>query len=220
MSEIATDVALDVAFFRRWMSEFAMSIESGCEELTRLDAAIGDADHGINMLRGVRAAMAAIEGEGRLDSPARVLNEVGSSLVKVVGGAAGPLYGSAFRSMSKALDDGGRVGFSHLVRALTVGLESIQRMGAAEPGDKTIVDAWLPAVDVLDAPARGSIVPALVRAERAAERGMTATIPMRARKGRASYLGWRSEGHQDPGATSARMIFASLAAAADRNRSR
>lgn len=214
MTDSATDVALDVAFFRRWMTELSAAVESGCEELTRLDAAIGDADHGINMLRGMRAVVTAIETDGQADSPARILNLAGSRLVTAVGGAAGPLYGTAFRSMAASLDGRVRPALADVRQALAAGLEGIQRLGAAEPGDKTIVDAWLPAVAALEEVQAGPILPALVGAERAAERGMVATTPLRARKGRASYLGWRSEGHQDPGATSARMIFASLLAAA------
>ncbi|HEX2153382.1 MAG TPA: dihydroxyacetone kinase subunit DhaL [Acidimicrobiia bacterium] len=214
MSEIAADVALDVGFFRRWMTELAAAVESECDELTRLDAAIGDADHGINMLRGMRAVLEAVEDLDGSATPGDLLHLVGNSLVTVVGGAAGPLYGTAFRSMGASLAPHPIPTLEQLATAVLAGLQGIQRMGAAEPGDKTIVDAWIPASRLLIDTSNGSVRAALVEAERAAHEGMLATIPLRARKGRASYLGWRSQGHQDPGATSARLIFASLVRAA------
>jgi dihydroxyacetone kinase-like protein len=186
----AVDVVLDVGFFHDWMGRLARSIEENCDELTRLDAAIGDADHGINMLR--------------------VFRVTGSRLVAVVGGAAGPLYGSAFRAAAEALGPKPEITVPELARALRAGVKAVQRIGAAEPGDKTMVDAWLPAVEALESAASGSVRSAAAAAEAAAREGMLATIPMRARKGRASYLGWRSEGHQDPGATSTRLLFAAL----------
>lgn len=209
-----TEVALDVLFFRRWMAELARAIEDGRDELTRLDAAIGDADHGINMERGMTAALSALEDAGDLADPGEVLRLVGNRLVSVVGGAAGPLYGSAFRAMGQAL--GERAGLADLATAMGAGLEAIQRLGAAVPGDKTVVDAWAPAAAALaQAATQGEpLWRALSLAEAAAYQGMLATIPLRARKGRASYLGWRSEGHQDPGATSTHLIFSTLASAA------
>lgn len=210
MSDTAVEVSLDVEFFRRWVVEFAEAIDESCDDLTRLDAAIGDADHGVNMRRGMQAAVDAVGAE-ELVSPGAVLSMVGSRLISVVGGAAGPLYGTAFRAMGEVLGSRPVVGPDDLVKALRAGLDAIQRIGAAEPGDKTIVDAWYPAARALEA--GGRTVRAIARdAEKASLEGMTATIPMRARKGRASYLGWRSEGHQDPGATSAHLIFASLEA--------
>lgn len=209
-----TDIALDVLFFRRWMTELARTVGEGCDELTRLDAAIGDADHGINMGRGMVAAISALKEADTLDDPGEVLRLVGNRLVNVVGGAAGPIYGTAFRAMGSAL--GPRVTLADLALAVTAALEAIQRLGAAEPGDKTVVDAWAPAAAALRT-AVSEAMPlhaALAMAEQGARDGMIATIPMRARKGRASYLGWRSEGHQDPGATSTHMIFATMATAA------
>lgn len=204
------EAALDVAFARRWMAELAAAMEDGCDTLTRLDAAIGDADHGINMLRGMNAATMAIESNGHFREPSEVFESVGSRLVSVVGGAAGPLYGSAFRSIAKATAGREVLTLADLVAGLAAGLAGIQKVGAAEPGDKTIVDAWGPAVQAING-GHSSLRSALAAADFAARRGMVDTIPMRARKGRASYLGWRSEGHQDPGATSASMIFSSLA---------
>lgn len=209
-----TDVALDVLYFRRWMTELARTVGEGSDELTRLDAAIGDADHGINMQRGMAAAIGALREADTLDDPGEVLRLVGNRLVSVVGGASGPIYGTAFRTMGTSL--GPRVTLNDLAIAITAALEAVQRLGAAQPGDKTMVDAWAPAAAALRAAAedRVPLPAALTLAELAAHEGMTATIPMRARKGRASYLGWRSEGHQDPGATSTHMIFATMAAAA------
>lgn len=213
MSEIAADLVLDAALMRRWMARLTLSIEAGCDELTRLDAAIGDADHGINMLRGMRAVMAGLEGNGGDVSPAAVLGIVGTRLITGVGGAAGPIYGTAFRAMGEVLEHQ-PLGIDGVAEMATAGLAGIQRLGAAEPGDKTIVDAWLPAVEALRSTPGSAPLATLEKAEQAARRGMLDTIPLRARKGRASYLGWRSEGHQDPGATSTHMVFASLAAAA------
>ena len=214
MSEIAADLVLDAALMRRWMARLTRTIEAGCDELTRLDAAIGDADHGINMLRGMRAVMAGLDGDGHEDSPAAVLGLAGARLITVVGGAAGPIYGTAFRAMSEVLERQ-PLGIDGVAEMANAGLAAIQRLGAAEPGDKTIVDAWLPAVEALRSTVGSVPLSTLEKAEQAARRGMLDTIPLRARKGRASYLGWRSEGHQDPGATSTHMVFASLAAAAD-----
>ncbi|HLT96307.1 MAG TPA: dihydroxyacetone kinase subunit DhaL [Acidimicrobiia bacterium] len=210
MSRIAAVVTLDVGFARRWVSALAGAIEENCDALTRLDAAIGDADHGINMLRGMNAAVALLDSDSSPDEPAQILEMVGNRLVAVVGGAAGPLYGSAFRAMAAATAGKTALTPEDLIEALAAGLESIQRMGAAVPGDKTIVDSWWPAVRALRERSHTSLLAGLTAAEAAAREGMASTIPMRARKGRASYLGWRSEGHQDPGATSAHLVFSTL----------
>lgn len=211
MPNSAADLALNVAFFRSWITELRDVIDARCDELTRLDAAIGDADHGVNMLRGMQAVVAALDGAAA--TPADVLGTAGTRLVAVVGGAAGPLYGTAFRSMAASLEGVASPTLADLATALEAGLAGIQQLGAAQVGDKTIVDAWIPAVDALkhtsDRPQQ-----AFWSAAAAARKGMVSTVPMRARKGRASYLGWRSEGHQDPGATSTALLFESLAAAA------
>ena len=208
---------VDAAFVRTWIEGIASAVAAQRDYLTQLDAAIGDADHGANMERGFTAAVAkldatAADGAG----PGTVLATVGMTLISTVGGASGPLYGTAFRQAGKALGDGQEVDSRDLLSALRAGLDGIQRLGAATEGDKTIVDAYAPAVtafeDALDG--GGSLAVAARRAREAAEEGMRATVPMQARKGRASYLGPRSVGHQDPGATSTAMIFGALERAA------
>ncbi|MGH8875165.1 MAG: dihydroxyacetone kinase subunit DhaL [Acidimicrobiia bacterium] len=205
------EIALDIEFGRRWMVRLAEAIERDCAYLTRLDAAIGDADHGINMRRGMRAAVAGLEQAG--PHPKTLFEQVGKALILTVGGAGGPLYGTAFRQLGKTLPDREAVAPRQLALGLTAALEGIQRLGAAEQGDKTMVDAFAPAVAALRQGLTGGwpIELGARAAADAAEAGMVATIPMRALKGRASYLGPRSEGHQDPGATSTALLFRSLA---------
>jgi len=203
--------AVDRTFVRRWVSNASARIEEQRDFLTQLDAAIGDADHGVNMHRGFVAAVATVQAAD--DRPAgAILTEVGSTIVYRVGGAAGPLYGSAFRRIGAALSEADRPDGEALLAALRAGLEGIQDLGAAVPGDKTIVDAWAPAVAAFERTLRsGAMVPdAALRAAEAANEGVAATLPMQARKGRASYLGPRSVGHQDPGATSTALVFAAL----------
>lgn len=208
--------SLDGSFMRRWMGEAAATIREQRDYLTQLDAAIGDADHGINMDRGFAAAMAKIEG---LSDPGAgdVLETVGTTLVLSVGGAAGPLYGSAFRHMGRVLEGSRSIDGEALLVALRAALEEIQRLGAAQVGDKTIVDALSPAIDAFHRGLRSGdpLAGAVARARAAAEEGMHATVPLQARKGRASYLGPRSVGHQDPGATSTAILFAALERAAE-----
>ena len=201
---------LDGAFVQRWIREAAGAIHDQRDYLTQLDAAIGDADHGINMDRGFSAALAKIEDEADRP-PGELLETVGTTLVLSVGGAAGPLYGSAFRQMGRALDSR-TFDPEALLVVLRAALEEIQRLGAAQIGDKTIVDALAPAIDAFERGLRsGEALPrAVERARAAAEDGMRGTVPLQARKGRASYLGPRSVGHQDPGATSTAMLFAAL----------
>lgn len=215
MVETGTDLELDLAFCRRWMLELAASVESSCDHLTELDSAIGDADHGINLRRGLRSVAVWLDSPGVPSDPAMTLEVVGGRFISEVGGASGPLYGMAFRTMGELME-GVPLDLTVLTQAISAGLVSIQRLGAAEIGDKTIVDAWAPAVAALHSSvdARSSVIEALGLAERAAAEGRDATVPLRARKGRASYLGWRSEGHQDPGATSTHLIFQSLLEAA------
>jgi len=146
-------------------------------------------------------------------TPADVLKLVGRTLISKVGGASGPLYGTAFREMAKALGDAAEVDDATLAAALRAGLDGVVRLGKAEEGDKTMVDAWLPALAAFDAAvgSGSSLADTAAEAAKAAAAGAEATIPMQARKGRASYLGPRSVGHQDPGATSSTMLFAALA---------
>lgn len=202
---------LDGGFVLRWMREMAGDVHEQRDFLTQLDAAIGDADHGINMDRGFAAALAKLEAEPD-GPPGDLLETVGTTLVLSVGGAAGPLYGSAIRQMGRALDGSKTFDAEALFLLLRAGLEEVQRLGAAQVGDKTIVDAFSPAIDAYERGLRSGddLVGAASRAHAAAEEGMRATIPLQARKGRASYLGPRSVGHQDPGATSMTMFFAAL----------
>lgn len=211
---------VDRAFVQRWIENASARIEEQRDFLTQLDAAIGDADHGVNMHRGFVAAAATIQvADDR--PPGAILSEVGTTLVYRVGGAAGPLYGSAFRRIGAAIAEGDTRDGEALLSALRAGLEGIQDLGAAVPGDKTIVDAWAPAVAAFERSLRsGAAVPdAALRAVGAANEGVAATSPMQARKGRASYLGPRSVGHQDPGATSTALLFAALERAVRNERS-
>jgi dihydroxyacetone kinase-like protein len=205
-------VALDGAFVRRWIDEIAQSIEQERDHLTRLDSAIGDADHGVNLSRGFTAVMAKLATAGGDPAPGQILTTVGATLISTVGGASGPLYGSAFRGAGKALGDDGSFDAEGLLAALRAALEAVQKLGAAAEGDKTMVDALAPAVAGFEHEVRAGhdVIAAIHKAREAAEEGMRQTIPMQARKGRASYLGPRSVGHQDPGATSTALVFRAL----------
>ncbi|GAA2631234.1 dihydroxyacetone kinase subunit DhaL [Dactylosporangium fulvum] len=196
---------MDAALARAWVTGIASAVRDRADELTQLDAAIGDGDHGVNLRRGFDAVVAALESA---ETPAAgdVLVKTGTTLVSKVGGASGPLYGSAFRAMGKALQQE-----SSVAQALEAALEAVQKLGKAVPGDKTMVDALAPAVEAYSA-APGDEAAAARAAAAAAADGMRATVPLQARKGRASYLGERSIGHQDPGATSTALIFEALAA--------
>jgi len=196
---------VDASGIRAWIEEFARLISINKEKLTELDSAIGDADHGINMDRGMTAVLKALEE----DTPAALLKRTGMTLVSTVGGASGPLYGTAFLRMATAAGDAGEIDAQGFAKALRAGLDGVVARGKAEAGDKTMVDALAPAVDALDAALAGgaALGPALQAAMQAAEKGRDGTIPMVARKGRASYLGERSAGHQDPGATSSYLLI-------------
>ena len=197
--------------FEHWMRTFAQQIGDNKDLLTELDAAIGDADHGANMDRGLKAVLVALEQEPAA-TPAALFNKVGITLVSTVGGASGPLYGTLFLRLGAALgDDDEPVSATRFAAALRAGLDGVVARGKAEPGDKTMYDALAPALDAFEAAlaAQLSLADALSRAVDAASSGREATIPMLARKGRASYLGERSIGHQDPGATSAALLVAS-----------
>ena len=197
---------LDADFFRRWMTATAASVDREATRLTALDSAIGDADHGSNMQRGFAAVRTTLEKEAP-DTPGAVLMLAGRQLISTVGGASGPLYGTLLRRTGKALGETAEVSEEQLAEALRAGLQGVMKLGGAQPGDKTMVDALLPAVDAL-----GSGFPA---AREAAEKGAKDTVPLVARKGRASYLGERSIGHQDPGATSSALLIAALAETAE-----
>ncbi|MGW6256258.1 dihydroxyacetone kinase subunit DhaL [Streptomyces sp. NPDC055085] len=192
---------LDADFFRRWMTATAASVDREAERLTDLDSPIGDADHGSNLQRGFVAVVATLEKEAP-DTPGGVLTLAGRQLISTVGGASGPLYGTLLRRTGKALGDAGEVSEEQLADALRAGVDAVMALGGAAPGDKTMIDALVPAVDALGE--------SFGAAKTAAEEGAAATTPLQARKGRASYLGERSIGHQDPGATSASLLIGAL----------
>jgi len=207
------DIALDTETALAWVRGSAAAVRDNADHLTRLDAAIGDADHGVNLRRGFSAVEAALD-TTRFGTVGEVLVKTGTTLISTVGGASGPLYGSAFRATGKQLPEPAATPWQ-LLAALRAGLAAVQRLGAAQPGDKTMIDAYGPALEAFDSALRaGADLPAATDAAAdAAEEGMRATIAMIARKGRASYLGPRSQGHQDPGATSTALIFRTLAEA-------
>ena len=208
-------MSLDAAWARLWIELAAADIAEQRDYLVDLDRAIGDGDHGENMDRGFKAAVEALE-QAQPASVAEVLKTVAKTLMSTVGGAAGPLYGTAFLRASKAAGDGDLDGAG--VAAVIAGaLEGIQARGKATTGEKTMVDAWTPALEAARAAAESGSDPAAVleAAATAAEAGAAATEPMRATKGRASYLGERSIGHLDPGAVSTSLILRAAVRAAD-----
>ncbi|MGF1429779.1 dihydroxyacetone kinase subunit DhaL [Kitasatospora sp. LaBMicrA B282] len=195
-----------------WLRAAAAAVEQRHEELTALDTAIGDGDHGTNLRRGFAAVTAALDELPADTPPGAVLTKAGSTLIAKVGGASGPLFGSALRSAGAALP-APAADLSALADALRAGLVAVQKLGGAVVGDKTMVDAFEPAVAALERAAFDGFTlrEAGALAAEAAEAGARATVPLRARKGRASYLGERSEGHQDPGATSTALLFRAFA---------
>jgi dihydroxyacetone kinase-like protein len=195
-----------------WLHEAQAAVTGRADYLTQLDAAIGDGDHGINMTRGFDAVGKALAAQGAETPPGRLLVLAGKTLVSTVGGASGPLWGSALRAAGRSLGDADDVDGSQLAAALDAALAAVVDLGAARPGDKTMVDALTPATATLrERLSEGAtIAEAVSAAAEAAEAGARATTPMQARKGRASYLGERSIGHQDPGATSAALIIRAL----------
>jgi dihydroxyacetone kinase-like protein len=202
---------MDAAFFRAWLAEAGAVIESQRDHLTQLDAAIGDADHGINLARGFAAFAVALE-QATTPTPGSVLVLAGSTLISKVGGASGPLYGMALRQAGKSLGDTADATLPELAASLDAALGGVQKLGAAREGEKTMVDALAPAVASLQkAVSEGaSTAAALAAAAAAAADGAQATISMQALKGRASYLGPRSVGHEDPGAASTAIIMGAL----------
>jgi dihydroxyacetone kinase-like protein len=202
--------AFDVAAMRRFVETFADRLHDRRDELTQLDSAIGDADHGINMDRGftaARAKVAELPAEADLGTIAKT---VGMTLISTVGGASGPLYGTFFLRVSTSLGERDDADAASLGAALRAGLEGLVQRGKAELDDKTMVDAVTPAVEAYDAAADEGLAPALDAAVEAATAGRDRITPLVARKGRASYLGERSANHQDPGATSATIMLESL----------
>jgi phosphoenolpyruvate---glycerone phosphotransferase subunit DhaL len=205
---------MDAEVFRAWIVSAAEVIEANRDHLTQLDAAIGDADHGTNLSRGFTAVLGALDSASK--TPGGILTLTGNTLISKVGGASGPLYGTAFRRAGKALGDAADVGLSDLSAALEAALAGVQQLGAAREGDKTMVDALAPATRAFSKAIAEGASPddALSSLAEAASAGATATISMQALKGRASYLGPRSVGHEDPGAASTVLILAALRDAA------
>ena len=197
-----------------WLRTFAAEVARRRDYLTDLDAAIGDADHGVNMDRGMKAVVAMLDG-ARADDIGALLRQTGMTLVSTVGGAAGPLYGTLFLQMAAAAGSAATLTTADWATALGAGVRGVRARGKAEPGDKTMIDALLPAVEALERGVAGglSLMESLRLSAGAAEAGMKATIPLVARKGRASYLGERSAGHQDPGATSSWLLLTAAAGA-------
>jgi phosphoenolpyruvate---glycerone phosphotransferase subunit DhaL len=198
---------------QRWLEQAAASLHEQRDYLTQLDAAIGDADHGTNMDRGFAAVVEKLGATEGPVPPGRVLISAGGTLVSTVGGASGPLWGTALRRAGRALGDAEEFGSEELVSALDAALAGVVELGAAQEGEKTMVDALAPALRTLRESLAGgaSLAAAVHAAFEAGEEGMRATVPLQASKGRASYLGERSIGHQDPGATSTVLILGALA---------
>ncbi len=199
-----------LADFQRWVDDFAATVKTQSEHLTDLDRAIGDGDHGTNMARGMAKAALLAEGE-EFAGIETYLKKVGMTLVSTIGGASGPLYGTFFLRMAgpfAGLEDAGAEAVGAGLRA---GVEGVLARGKAEREDKTMYDAWAPALEAFDAAAGDGLAAALQAAAAAAAQGRDDTEPLIARKGRASYLGERSRGHIDPGAASTTMLLESAA---------
>jgi dihydroxyacetone kinase-like protein len=204
MSDTVSTAGLD-----QWVRAFAVLVAEHKDRLTDLDAAIGDGDHGANMHRGVQAAVAALD-ELEPATASALFTKVGMTMVSTVGGASGPLFGTLFLRLGASLGEASEVSVAEFATGLRAGLEGVVARGKAEAGDKTLFDALAPAVTALETAIsvgadKGT---ALKLAESAAADGRDRTIPMLARKGRASYLGERSVGHQDPGATTIALLMA------------
>jgi phosphoenolpyruvate---glycerone phosphotransferase subunit DhaL len=196
-----------------WMKRFAAEVAENRSYLTKLDGAIGDGDHGKNMDRGMKKALERLDASDGDDIGAS-LKTIGMALVSSVGGAAGPLYGTLFLQMGQATAGKSELDVAAFTEALDAGVQGVIKRGKAEPGDKTMLDALGPALDALRSAGGDDVAGALAQAADAAREGMEATVPMVARKGRASYLGERSAGHQDPGATSSHLLLKTAAEAA------
>jgi len=192
-----------------WLAEFARLIAEHRAQLSELDAAIGDGDHGTNMDRGMQAVVAGMSGETIGD----LVKQAGMTLVSTVGGASGPLYGTFFLRFAASAGAVGELDAAQFAAAMRAGLDGIVARGKAEPADKTMFDALAPAVQALETGVADGLADTLRAAAEAADKGRDATIEMLARKGRASYLGERSIGHQDPGATSAALLVRAAASA-------
>ncbi len=195
-----------------WIRAFADRVAEERAYLTKLDSAIGDGDHGQNMNRGLSHAVDQIDDDASMSDTMRT---VAMALISKTGGASGPLYGTLFMDAGKTTAEHEELGTPEVAALFRAGLDGVQRRGKAEPNDKTMVDALLPAVEALEAAADNGtpLSEAIQQAADAAKKGMEATTPLEARKGRASYLGERSKGHQDPGATSTYYLLDAAATA-------
>ena len=202
---------LDAAGVRAWVAAVATAVAAERDHLTELDAAIGDGDHGVNLARGFTAVTAALAASDA-ETPGSVAMLVGRTLISSVGGASGPLYGTLFRAMGKSFGDQAAVDPEGVLAGLAAGFTGIEKLGSAVCGDKTMVDALAPALAAWEAEVAdgGTLSSAARAAAEAAAQGAEATIPMEARRGRASYLGPRSIGHEDPGAASTALVLAAL----------
>jgi phosphoenolpyruvate---glycerone phosphotransferase subunit DhaL len=209
-----TDEVVAVERFDAWVRRFADLVADQRAYLTELDSAIGDADHGINMERGMQAVRDRLD-EASPATPGELFKVIGMTLVSSVGGASGPLYGTFFLRLGAACGSLDAISADDLAKALRAGVEGVVARGRPELGDKTMYDSLQPALEAFDSAVadRRTVADAFADAWRAAAAGRDATIPMVARKGRASYLGERSAGHQDPGATSSALLFEAAAAA-------
>ncbi len=195
-----------------WITAVAAVLDENKDYLTQLDSAIGDADHGMNMSRGFRAVLGKLPTIGDKDI-GTIFKTVGMTLVSTVGGAAGPLYGTFFMQAGAASAGKQELAATDWSTALEAAINGVMMRGKAVLGDKTMIDSLTPALEALKAAIaeQQPLATALERSAQAAEQGMLATIPLVARKGRASYLGERSAGHQDPGATSSYLILKTAA---------
>ena len=202
-------MGITTAEFVAWLDTFADRIHDAREELTALDSAIGDADHGINMDRGMTAVREHLP-TLRDGQAGALFKQAGRTLISTVGGASGPLYGTFFLRLGTSLGETEDVAPIDLARGLRAGLDGIVGLGKANLDDKTMVDAMTPAVEAMEAGAEADLTAALAAAASAAAAGRDRITPLVARKGRASYLGERSAGHQDPGATSATILIEAL----------
>jgi dihydroxyacetone kinase-like protein len=209
---VLTRTTVDSRTVNVWMAEIVAVVRAEAEYLSQLDAAIGDGDHGVNMRRGFDAVDKALAVEDGETPPGRLLTLVGKTLIATVGGASGPLYGTAFRRAGRSLGSAPTFAGPELATALDEAIAGVVDLGAAQVADKTMVDALAPAAEAMHASldGGGTLEAAIGAAAEAAEEGARSTVPMQARKGRASYLGERSIGHQDPGATSSALILRAL----------
>lgn len=209
-------MALDTNWVSSWISAAAEAVGEHKGELNTLDREIGDGDHGENMDRGMRASVDALAKLPDDATPSAALRSIAMTLISTVGGASGPLYGTAFLKAAEPVGDAEEIDGETLVALLAAARDGIVSRGKAEPGDKTMIDAWTPAVEAASAALAAGADPValLAAAADAAQQGSDATIPLVARKGRASYLGERSAGHRDPGAQSTALILRAAAGAA------